>query len=453
MKPGSVTRMILLLASLSTASPQNNPETDTVLAAARQKILAVTAQLRRYTCLETVDRQYFASSVAAPKPGLTSPESCPAQTILTQPPDRAALASSDRLRLEVAVSDRHEIQSWPGASRFESRRLNEIVGFGPTSSGAFGTYLVEVFDNPGAAIEFVKEKTVEGRRVFEYRFQIPLERSHYGIRVNGDWQTTGTSGSFEIAAASADLGRFTIQTNLLPPGAEMCQAKTSLEYPAFSGGTKYLMPLKNEFQTVHPGSVRTESFGRFSSCHEYTSESTIRFDDESAETAKTGPQHSDAMTFPAGLPVSIKLTAPIDTATGAAGDVVIAGVTKAVLKPGSKMVLIPAGARMRGRISEMRHFAKPSPHFQVGLVFESVELRGVDTPVAMVRDRSTPPPDSRAQFNAYSASKALRQAPQDLNIPPPNAHDGGTFVVLTDKPVWVIPAGFESKWITLAPRP
>ncbi len=449
-------KFILMLATATGAFAQSTSESEAALASAREKIGAVTRQLPRYTCLETINRNYYTPATAAIQRSKVlsaygAGPSCAAT--LDHPAGNLALASSDRLRLEVAIADNREIDSWPGATRFDSRHIDEIVGFGPTSTGAFGGYLVEVFENPGAKIEFVREKIAAGQRVFEYRFQIPAAPSHYYVRAASGRQSTATSGSFEIAPATSDLTRLIIQTGQLPADAGMCQAKTTVDYQHLHMGDRdFLIPLTSEYQTDQIDSSRSNSVSTFSACHEYSAASTISFEDDDPVSGDAEKAAENAPALAAGLSLSLKLTAPIDTSTAAAGDVVFATVSKAVIGPASKTILIPSGARVRGRISEMRQFMKPSPHFQIGLLFETVEFEGREAPVTLVQQRETTPSPPLSSVGSVEAVSSSRQGtrPQDLNIPAPSASgQGGTFVFTAR----IIPAGFESKWITRQPKP
>jgi hypothetical protein len=364
------------------------------------------------------------------------------------------LGSSDRLRLEVAIADNREIDSWPGATKFDSRRVDEIVGYGPTSTGSFGGYLVEVFENPGAKIEFSDEKMVAGQRIFEYRFQIPAAESHYYVRTGSGRLNTATSGSFEIDAGTAELARLVIETAELPASAGMCRAKTSIDYqPLRIGESEFLIPKRSVYETDQIDSGRTKSVNTFSACHEFAAQSTISFDDNIPLATDGGAGEARTSTIPVGLSLFLKLNGPIDANTAAAGDAVFATVSKAVTTPGSKTILIPVGARVRGRISEMREFMEPSPHFQLGLIFESVELQGVEIPIALTLERERTLEDFKALASpGASVSSSLRQRPQDLNIPPPNSRgEGGVFVFINKS--GVMPGGFESKWITRSRRP
>jgi hypothetical protein len=372
-----------------------------------------------------------------------------------EPANNLTLASTDRLRLEVAVAGNREIQSWPGASSFDSRPIDQIIGSGPTSTGSFGTYLIEVFDNPGADIEFTREQTFNNQRVFEYRFHIPLKSSHYRVKVDDGWQNTASSGSFGIVAATADLTRFTIRTDRLPAVAQMCQASTTIDYHEIRiGNGDFLIPLQSEFQTAQIDATRTRSVSRFSGCREYTADSTLSFDEAIPGTAKANEVHAAAAALPAGLALALKLTAPIDTRTASAGDVVTATVSKAVTVPGSNRILIPAGSRVKGRISEMRQFMKPAARFQIGLAFDTVAFEGIETPVALALVVEQNPLVSPGGSRERSFGSSLRSRPVDLNIPPPNNRGtGGTLVFRTDKTSWIVPTGYESKWITREHKP
>jgi hypothetical protein len=143
------------------------------------------------------------------------------------------------------------------------------------------------------------------------------------------------------------------------------------------------------------------------------------------------------VTLPIGLPVTLALEGPIDTATAAAGDLVSAKVVKPVHRAGSSEELIPAGAIVRGRIRRVEHHLLPSPYFRIVLAFNRVEVNGAVSPFVV---RSEPDKDLATKLEA---NLELR----DTGI----FYWGvGTFLFPTSKNSIVVPAGFESKWFTLA---
>ena len=149
-----------------------------VLEQTRASVQRATRNLPRFTCLETVDRQYF-DNPPVRKNMLTAPapEACPAVFV---EPDGRIPQWTDRLRLEVTVADGREIHAWPTASEFDTRPIDEIVE-GPITTGGFGGYLSDVFDNPGTHFTFMGDRVVNGRMLFEFAYRIPLESSHYSV--------------------------------------------------------------------------------------------------------------------------------------------------------------------------------------------------------------------------------------------------------------------------------
>ena len=354
----------------------------------------------------------------------------------------------DRVRLEVAVAGGREIESWPGASRFDTRRMDEIVTTGPTSTGAFGTYLIEVFENSGAQVEFI------GRSgpLLEYRFRIPVGSSHYNIRAGKGWHTTASSGTFTINPVTADLARLTIETDVLPPEAQMCQAKTMVDYEHLSiGGGDFLIPKSSTLETLHIDFSRSQSVTTFSACHEYTAESTLRFDDGDPDASASAVK---AQTAPlaAGVSILLALSDPIDTDKAAAGDVVFARVARAVNAPGTKLVLIPKGSRVRGRLSEMRYDVAPFAHFQFGLVFDNIEINGAWTPVALVMQRKVPSAADallpQSAISTMTRANSSRGRRVEFQLPAPGERDGGLLIFATASRRCLVPAGYESAWTT-----
>src|SRR5580704_548741 len=129
----------LALLVLSTAGLGRAQDSSEVLARAREKLLGSIHSLPRYTCIETIDREYFSQL----KPRALSLTEAPAPSckqLMPRTVDQLPLFLTDRLRLEVAVIDGKEVFSWPGASEFE-RYVGDVVD-GPFGTGAFGTHLV-----------------------------------------------------------------------------------------------------------------------------------------------------------------------------------------------------------------------------------------------------------------------------------------------------------------------
>jgi len=259
------------------------------------------------------------------------------------------------------------------------------------------------------------------------------------------WKTTGFSGSFEIYAATSDLARLVVETDQLPPDTHMCHTRTTLDYQfMLIGDSEFLLPRRSELETFDTDAGQTDSVTAFLACHEYTAESTIRFDDRdsSPNPAKSAPALTTVL--PSGISLTLALLRPIDTRNDAAGDTVSAKDTRAIRAPDSKAILVPAGAIARGRILQMRYQYSTS-RLLISIRFDTLEIQGVISQLSLRLDRDLKPAKP-------SNSRGLRTRAPEFSLPPPAPMETGSLLVfLARSSTLVVPADFQSKWITVAP--
>ncbi len=416
------------------------PDPMELLAKARAKIAAVTRSLPRYTCVETVDRRYF-GLVPRGRGGI-APKPC--EPILfdhNSGKSVVRLVMTDRLRLDVAVSAKGEIYSWVGASQFDSRPLSEMIGEGVTSTGAFGTHLMDVFLNSAATYRFLRKTTSGHRTLMEYSYRVPTESSHYEVAIPdgvksqllGSWYRSGHEGTFTIDAESQELVHLTIRSDVLPPVTQLCQATTSLEYQRLRiGDQDFLLPRTSALELISADGHETRSVTTFSGCRQYGAESTVQFGEEAGAGGREGKGvRAQPLDLPAWLPVTLALKDAIDTDTAAVGDPIRATVAEPVRSLESKQVLVPADAVVKGRITKMERRLLPAALFLIGMAFDSIEVNGVSSPCRLVPD---------------ATHQSARQLELTADLPPPET--GGYFPFPTGKERVLVPAGFKTAWLT-----
>jgi hypothetical protein len=182
----------------------------------------------------------------------------------------------------------------------------------------------------------------------------------------------------------------------------------------------------------------TANVTTFSDCREYQTESAVHFDTGSeVDSAAAKPMVRAPVALPIGLPVFLALEAPIDTAKAAAGDPVSAQVTRPVRRVGSNEVLIPAGSLVRGRLTRIEHYIRPRPYFLISMSFNRLVRGEVSSPFAAKYD-------ANAEL-VKELGAEIRTGGRGLEF-----WDVGTFLFPSAKPSFVLPAGYESKWDTLA---
>lgn len=441
-----IIRLILAPLAIPVAFSQTAPRVGTpapaqVLEQVRAKLRAMSRNLERYVCIETINRSYYQTV----EPLHAGPQSA-AETACGPPPvstpvaaPKSQLESTDRVRLEVTLANGRELHSWPGATRFESRDVDALIRNGPVSTGAFGSYLASIFGPPEVDFQYNGERLLDGRTLFEYRYRVPLQASHYDVRVNGVWKAAAFEGEFSIDPRALTLERLTIRTCGLPAGATFCQASTAVDYQhVHIGDSDVLLPGQSMLEIALGHGRETRNVTTFANCREYQAESEIVFDDSAHNEAAAAPSASrNLVSLPIGLPVTLALTAPIDTATAAAGDPVAATVIKPVRRPGSPLDLIPAGAVVQGRLRRVEHHLSASPYFLIVISFNRVDVKGALSPFAA---RSEPDPDLARELGANLAVRETGVRFWGV----------GSFLFPTNKKRLVIPAGFQSKWFTLA---
>jgi len=431
-------RIVPLLAAAAAAYGQAVPDPSAVLKQALERLRETSGQLEKYVCIETVERSYYRRVVPREAPVL--PEAAQA----CGPPasgarDSLQLEATDRARLEVSVSQGHELHSWPGATRFDARDVDELISDGPVSTGAFGGYLAGVFGRPGVSYRYIGEQTVDGKKLYEYGYRAPLDGSRFEVRVDETWRAAGYEGEFRLDPQSLELERLTVRTTELPAGAPFCQASASLDYQRVHvGDSDLLLPRRSQLEIVLQSGRETRNVTTFSSCREYQAESEIRFDTTAAAEPSTAARFGRSrVALPIGLPVTLALTTAIDTAGASAGDPMAAKVVKPVKRPGSGEELIPAGATVRGHIRRVEHHLLPEPYFLVTIAFNRVEIEGSISPF-------------------FARSEANLELAKELDANVAMRGSGvrlwgvGTFLFPSRQNHIVIPAGFESKWFTLA---
>ena len=420
----------LLLTALAVAALAQEPRDPAIrLLRARQILTERNKRLPDYTCVQTVDRRYL-----KPRKAHRAAPSC--DEVRARRPDELILEKTDRLRLEIKASQGEEIGSWNG-SPFNSRDIFELVGGGPYGTGALGGLIWDVFINGGATYKYIGEETSAGAHLASYSYAVPLAASHYRLKSGSNWATVPFAGVFWLDADSFDLQRLTEQATELPPDTGGCEIDTTIDYQKVKVGvTEFLLPRQSSMRQAMQDESETQSTAVYSGCREYRGESTIRFDQVPAPD-EPGRGVMPQPPLPAGLPFTLALTAPIDTDIAAAGDIVRAKLRNPVRDAQSKAVLAPAGTVVQGRIVHLEHSIETPRHFTISIVLEKLETGGV------------PQPLYAKPIRHYR--EMLTSGPVEIPLPPDaKSPFAAAFAFRTDKDRYLVPAGYQSDWMTVS---
>lgn len=421
----------LFALALSRAGAGADPGPDEVLTQAKAKVLASADRMPAYTCVETVERHYYSRTVAPAQPhecsAVIEEELDPEQDL------RLRLFATDRLRLDVTATDRAEIYSWVGASRFEDAGIDKIVHNGPIGTGAFAGFLGVIFGTDVKQFRYEGHKLIERSDLMEYSFQVPIGDSHYKIKLAApdEWIATAYSGSVFVNPATGGVVRLRVETAELPASTRTCRTRTTLDFGIVQmGAMPFLLPASSRQQFLATNG-EVENITRFANCREYRGESTITFDPPpdslTVETGKSLPQKP--LSVAAGIPFTMELLERIDTDRAAAGDPFRARLVSA-LRDQKSRVLAPGGSIVEGRLRRVESIVSPKQVY-VALAPGTLWIGNERVALAATRDWT----------------KVSHGTPVSFLLPMPGEEPSGVFPFPGQHVV--VPAGFRSDWRTV----
>jgi hypothetical protein len=321
-----------------------------ILGRIRHNVAAQISRSANYSCVETIERNYFLPSTAGGACGRTSAGT-------SKPYLR------DRLRLDVAVSRQSEIYSWHGENNFTSTSVGEVVRGGPIASGGFVGYLMNIFLQPNIPISYVGESN----HSYNFQYQVPLPNSKYQTPTRTGYARIQFHGTFSADTSSFQLKDLVVTGDEFPNVSDICFAESQISYQIakISGGDSlipsgFLLSIGNR-----TSSLFTESRGSYSECREFKGESTIVFDTNGQPSKGTELRPTVKQKIGAGKTLRVKLTTPIDDRTSFTGDRV-EGIVEGPWR----------NATVRGVITELATRYDPATHYYLKIEFEQMTADG-----------------------------------------------------------------------------
>lgn len=338
--------LCLVAAVLQAQQAVTEPDPNALLLAVRNKMQSALDRMPRYLCTETIDRTI--SQAVNAKPGKSCAE---LEQQRATKGWRTKTLTSDRLRLDVAVAAHQEMFSWAGDNKFADQSLASLVQSGATSTGAFSSFLTAIFRTDAATITYDGPAMAAGRPLVRFAFHVARGKSQYTVGDEVHHQIVPFHGTFLLDPATVALVQLNVSADEISPIIAACQISSTLDY----GGDRQtssdvVLPAEVRFHALESDGIALENRTVFSGCHQFTGESSLRFDDPVPIAATTGGERLAASEpIPANKLFTVSLTDSIQTATAAAGDMVTVSLRNAI-KGSKHEVLVPSGAVVKGRI-------------------------------------------------------------------------------------------------------
>jgi hypothetical protein len=330
-----------------------------LLARVRAHMVDTLARQPNYTCLETIER-----SIRIGK--------------------EKEFRLQDTLRLEVALVNGKEMFAWPGSKQFEDTDMRTFVPTGMFGNGDFGLYANAVFKDQATEFEYKGESKLGDR--FTTRFDFSVRKaSGMRIRIPELTATVGFHGSFYAEAGTFDALRLEVEADDLPLKLELRQVSDTMEYKRTRiGSGDFLLPLVSEVVMVDLHGDASRNVVRFSACHEFAGESTLKFgDDDDPAAGTTPPAVKKELKLPKNSEIPLQLVGEIDTDKAAVGDPVKAALVNDMKEKGQ--VILQKGVEFSGRIVRLEH---RQDYTVLGLVFEEAESETEHVKLNLMLDRA-----------------------------------------------------------------
>ncbi len=205
-----------------------------------------------------------------------------------------------------------------------------------------------------------------------------------------------------------------------------------VEYAATPiGAGSFLLPRQSDLHFLLRNTTENEISIAYSSCRQFVGEAKL-VTDPGAIDQKPADAPIAPIPIPPGLELPLKLEQSIDTDTAAAGDVVLAKVSKPVGPVKSRDVVIPAGSVVRGRIVRMEHWLNSPSRFVIAIELDTVEINGVPSPL-------------------YATMAQGQPRGRQIFLPPPGQSRPASIIAHESKAKHdVIPRGYAMNWVTIS---
>ena len=340
-------RLLLALLPLSLVAQTLDPQA--LLTQVRRDVAARIKHAPRYTCTETIERNWYA-------------------------PDQN-LVESDRLRLDVAVGSNGEMFSWHGQNSFQTEEIDRLVTSGPVSSGNYFSFLASIFVERVAKIDFVGMRKAGDKQVAVFQYAVPLAKSGFETRTTSGKATIAYHGEFTVDLANRELEELEIVANQLPESASVYRYSSKTHYRVtVLNGAALQVPVRVDMNLFYQNHERAEVIAQYQQCHEFKAESVLRFDTTTTEAESSSAKPT--LPLPPGLSVRIRIKSQIDLASAWAGDEVNGELAEDLVDSQGKQIA-PVGTAVHGLLVLADTGRRPSS-YTVAVTFRELNVANVN---------------------------------------------------------------------------
>jgi len=300
----------------------------------------------------------------------------------------------DQLRLEVALIDGKEIFSWPGARKFDERELREMVG-GTSSTGGFALHARAVFFGTAPRFTYLgPRQEAGGRLLHRWRFDVAQMQSGYMMRVGDQRGGTqeaivGYHGEIAIDALTLDMVTLFYSAEEIPAHLGIQSTADTIAYERMLiGEQSFLLPAASDLSITGLDGATNRNRTRFHSCRQYAGESVISFDDPPPESSPSAGPPAPIPPLPVGLTLETDLESAV-VHPAVVGSPIRLKLSRPARRKG--VTYLPKNAIVHARVIRSGVLPARSPLTYYTLVFEQIEVNGVQADASIRLEDVLPP--------------------------------------------------------------
>jgi hypothetical protein len=358
----------------------------------------------------------------------------------------------DIVQLDVGVSEKREIYSWPDDPSFSPLELGDLVGHGLLATGIFSGFARDLFVAGNGIVRAAGEEIIQGHRELKFTYRAPSLTNRWVIHWQGKDGLLGESGQFWVSAQDFHLLRLKVDAEDIPPQMLLRSLSIVVDYQMI-GNT--LVPSGGWMDAVQMNGKMYHNAVAFSHCHVFAAESKVSAADDSMKTILTAYKKHQAI-MPPGVVLRVALDQAIEARNARVGDSVNARLESEVRV--SQDLVIPAGSILRGRIRQFEKFDDSPNTYVVGLAFSELEwgeqryrffaeLENMEPRAGISKEITSAPAQSSGM--GFSLKRTIENSPvmQSESMVAASIPGAAVFFLTGTE---AIPKGFRMTWKTRA---
>jgi hypothetical protein len=231
------------------------------LAEVRARMGRTLQSLPNYVCLQRTERLRASTSKARPK-------------------------AVDTIELEIAHVGDKEMYSWPGRNMFADNQLQKELSSGLVGTGAYASQVIDILFGPGTQFRWVGKEMLGERATLRWDFTVPKADSNWRVGSVERSATVGAEGSIWADAGTLAVARLVAHATQLPARFPLKSVTRNIDYASVRIGARdVLLPSAVEDLVEESKGPLNTNLSRFGRCREYTTSSTLTFDEPAARQA------------------------------------------------------------------------------------------------------------------------------------------------------------------------